>query len=86
MSLVSGQNRCGDAFFYFLFFIFLGDLFLFSQPVKYMIHVDVVIGTRSNFPYTKYGGKSRFIHSQRGIVPIDPAILAATGHNFTAKT
>ena len=32
------QNRCGDALFYF-----------FCQIVKYLIHVDAVIGTRPNY-------------------------------------
>ena len=44
------QNLCGDALFCIFLFNFVG------QPVKYGIHVHAVIGTRPNFPYTKYGG------------------------------
>ena len=71
--------------------------FFCCQLVKYVIHIYAVIGTRPNFPYTKYGGKRSLtnqanVHipcvkkswTQRGRIPIDPAILAAIGHRFIA--
>ena len=60
------------------------------------MHVYVVIGTRLNFPYTKYGGYERPHKSGKRSHPsvkkfstaefqIDLAILAAIGHRFIVK-
>ena len=63
-----------------------------------MIHA--AIGTRPNFPYTKYGGKDRPHKSGKGSYPyvkksfktqhgrtlIDPEIVATIGHLFIANT
>ena len=53
-----------------LFFKYLLSFFLFffGQPVKYVKHVYVVVGTRHKVWW-----------------PIEPAILAAIGHRFSAK-
>ena len=74
---------------------FFGGIFCFCQQVNtwYMYMRG------PNFPYTKYGGykwgltnlvnvhtpmwKRRL--KQHGRIPIDPAILAASGHRFIAK-
>ena len=60
----------------------------------------VVIGTRPNFPYTKYGGKKeasqigqtfipldvkKSFKTQHGRIPINLANLAAIGHRFIAN-
>ena len=41
------------------FFFYSNILVIFCKPVKYVIPVYAVIGTRPNFPYTKYGGLER---------------------------
>ena len=62
--------------------------------MKYVIaDTYAVIGTRPNFPYTKYGGYERplceffFFNTQHihSSIPIDPAILSEIGHRFIAK-
>ena len=45
--------------FFKIIFFFGGVNLFFGKPVKYRIHVYAVIGTRPNFPYTKYGGSER---------------------------
>ena len=92
-TFMCGAKRPGTVFVLVIFLIL-------CQPVKYVIHA--VIGTRPNFPYTKYmyGGYERphksgrrpypyvkkSFKTQHGRIPIDPAILAAIGHRFIAKT
>ena len=71
-----------------------GAFFFLGEPVKYVMYVHAVTGTRQNFPYTKYGGYARphklgkhqqkSFNTQGGGIPIDPAILASIGHHFIA--
>ena len=71
----------------------------FFLSTSEMCDTCVVIRTRPNFPYTKYGGRERTHESgkrsypyvkksfktQHGRIPIDPAILPAIGHGFIAQ-
>ena len=74
-----------------------GDTYIFCQPVKYVIHVYMVIGTRPNCPIHKVWWlrdtsqigqtfiplcKKKSFKIQHGRIPINPAVLAATGHRF----
>ena len=86
--MLHGQKRFG---FLVLVGFKIGALTLFFQPVKYVIGLHVymyaVIGTRPNFPDTKYRGKesgenvhtpiwkSRLKHSTAEVQPIQQLLL-----------
>ena len=70
------QSRCGDALF----------LLVLTSEIHTYIRGNWVakrgLTNRANihYPYVK-----KWFKTQHGIIPIDPAILAAIGHRFIAK-
>ena len=78
--------------------VFVVVFLFFPQPLKYIIHVYAVIETDQishiQSMVDRRGLTNQFIplyvkksfKTQRGRISIDPAILAAIGHRFIAKT
>ena len=52
------------------YFLFVWLSFFFCQPVKYVIHVHMIIGTRPDFPYTWWLREAAQIRHSQTFIPL----------------